>query len=1245
MVVVKPGDIIADRFRIEHLAGSGGMGTVYRAAEIQGAPIAIKVLSASKSEDEARFAREARVLSTLDHPGIVRYVAHGCTGDGMTYLAMEWLDGEDLASRLLRGRLRFDEGVELVRRAAEALGTAHERGIVHRDVKPSNLFLVDGDPERVKLLDFGIARVAATLAVTTPGAIVGTLAYMAPEQARGERDAGARVDVFALGCVLFECLTGRPVFEGTHPMAVLAKILMQDAPRLRELLVDVPPALDDLVARMLSKQAAERPRNGAAVAAELATVTTGGGTSRPTPVLPSASLTTSEQRLVSVILTGSELTSENESVTATLTPEQALAPMDHLQAIVAPYAPRLEWMLDGSVIATLTGRGAATDQVAQAARCALVIRGALGSAPIVVATGRGVLDARLPVGEAIDRAVALLRPARGESIGQPIRLDNITAGLLDERFEVTVVGNEHHLHSERLVEAETPRTFMGKPTLCVGREREIATLEAILAECVSEPVACAVLVTGPPGIGKSRVRYEFLQGVHRRHEPVEVWLARCDPMGVSVPFGLAAKVLRVAAGLLDGEPLEVRRSKLEARVARAVDEREAPRVTRFLGEMMGTPFPDDTSPVLRAARGDRRFMEDEMLRAWADFLGSECAEHATLIVLEDFHWADAASVLALSTALRDLTDHPVMVLALARPEVREVFPKLWVDRRVQEIGLGELSRRASERLVRQVLAGDIGAAVVDRIVSVAGGNAFYLEELTRAAAEGSGPELPQTVLAMVQARLETLGLEERRVLRAASVLGEVFWANAVEAMLGPVQPGEIRGRLDALAMREIVSRRARSRFANEVEYVFRHATVREAAYAMLMDQDRVLGHRLAAEWLERASGGDLLVLAQSAQHVEHAAEDLIRLGDDDAAANAFAKASVLRTGTRHFEAAVAAILRALELADLSRHEAAELVGWLGALSSSVTVLRLAQGLPHLVDRLLGRIDAAGSVEERAQARVALARALGATNVFSQAYALLDDALAAAAAHPDVQRQVFVADMEIGSRQGDFLRSLRAARALDSLGAPEDPGALSIMAVTCATGGERERALELMARAEALSDPSDEVAAAVRHKVLGLIELYTGNLATGARVAAEAAEMARALGLRYDVAASLHNVGSARYFLGEFVAARAALSESLDLAEASGLERVVALDRAYLACLDGIDGAPEAQVHLERFIANSETSGYMADVIEGSMLLASLLIHRGNRVESRSQFEQVLTLAKRLGDVMFEAEAVKALRDL
>src|SRR5580658_1298126 len=239
---------------VERLAASGGMGRVFRARDAETHEVvALKVLDAhsgegSRSRALERFAREARLLAQIRHPGVVRFVAFGTTSHGEPYLAMEWLDGETLAARLGRGPLSIDEALVLARRLASALASAHAVGVVHRDVKPSNVLLVDGDLEQAKIIDFGIARFAPLATdVTRPGGVLGTPGYMAPEQARALREIDARADVYALGCVLFRALTGRLPFEGDDALSVLAKILLERTPRLRDVMPGVPPALDDLV--------------------------------------------------------------------------------------------------------------------------------------------------------------------------------------------------------------------------------------------------------------------------------------------------------------------------------------------------------------------------------------------------------------------------------------------------------------------------------------------------------------------------------------------------------------------------------------------------------------------------------------------------------------------------------------------------------------------------------------------------------------------------------------------------------------------------------------------------------------------------------------------------------------------------------------------------------------------------------------------------------------------------------------
>src|SRR5262245_16457075 len=201
---MEPGDVLRGRFEIEHRVTAGGMAQIFRARDRASQdPVAVKVMLDGQSQQALRFMREAALLSDLRHPGIVQYVADGTTEAGEPYLVMEWLEGEDLSHRLERGgALDIHDALTLISQVAGALAVAHERGIIHRDIKPSNLFLLGGHIDRVKVLDFGIARLTGATALTRVDTMIGTPAYMAPEQARSERAVDARVDVFALGCVL-----------------------------------------------------------------------------------------------------------------------------------------------------------------------------------------------------------------------------------------------------------------------------------------------------------------------------------------------------------------------------------------------------------------------------------------------------------------------------------------------------------------------------------------------------------------------------------------------------------------------------------------------------------------------------------------------------------------------------------------------------------------------------------------------------------------------------------------------------------------------------------------------------------------------------------------------------------------------------------------------------------------------------------------------------------------------------------
>ena len=877
--MIRAGAVIAGQFEVLELADAGGMGAVYRALDRHsGATVAVKMLLAEGGGEDPRFAHEAAVLAEMRHSAVVRYVAHGKTDAGEQYLAMEWLDGEDLGQRLVRAALTVAESVNLVRHAAAGLAALHDRGIVHRDLKPTNLFLPDLHLDRVKLLDFGLAhRMASGRQITRTGTAIGTPGYMAPEQARGERDVDQRADVFSLGCVLFECLIGKPAFVADHPMGILAKILFEEAPRLRDSRPEIPAALDDLVARMLDKDRARRPADGHAVVAEIDALGPLDDTQpAPAGAAPEA-IGLHEQRLVGMVL-AARLQSQVSSAAidaaflassdaATLLVEVDLPSLEGLRAAAEPFGARIEMLADASIIAMLSGAGTATDLAARAARCALALRAVVPHVPMALATGRAEVSSRLPVGEVIDRGVRLLRAhtasfdADDPRARRGVRLDQLSAGLLDTRFEVTGDARGLEREGER-ARPDGVRRLLGKPSPCVGRERELRLLGEVFEQCVAEPVALAVLVTAPPGGGKSRLLHEWLAGIEAREGAPEVWVARGDSMRAGSPFSVAAQILQSAARLRDGEPAAVRRQKLRARLSRHLAPAGVALAAEFLGEICGAPLAAEDSARVRAAREDALVMGEQIRSAWESWLDAETQAGPVLLVIEDLHWGDLPSVKLLDAALRRLGERPLLVVAFARPEVWDAFPRLWADRATQEVRLGPLTRKAGARLVQEMLGAAVDPAVEARILDRAAGNAFFLEELIRAVAEGKGDSLPGTVLAMAQARLEGMEPRYRQVLRAASIFGRTFWRGGVLALLGAAsRPHDLGSDLHDLILRELIEPQP-SKFPGETEYVFRHALGREAAYAMLTDVDRALGHRLAAEWLEARGEGDALVLAE-----------------------------------------------------------------------------------------------------------------------------------------------------------------------------------------------------------------------------------------------------------------------------------------------------------------------------------------------------------------------------------------------
>jgi serine/threonine protein kinase len=277
------GRTLDEKYRLDERLGTGGMGTVYRATHLLiDRPVAIKVLSPRYVEDEAaqtRFRREARAAGRLQHTNAVTVTDFGTTSDGLVYLVMELLEGRTLRELLARDApLDTARAVSIMLQISAAVGAAHDAGIIHRDLKPANIFIVQrkDTPPFVKVLDFGIAKLAAEAfddgddpqTITQVGAMIGTPRYMSPEQGEGMKLTPAS-DVYSLGIILYEMLTGTTPFTGTSPIAIAIKHASTPPRSPREFVATIPPAIEEVVLHALEKRPEDRPADANAFRSEL----------------------------------------------------------------------------------------------------------------------------------------------------------------------------------------------------------------------------------------------------------------------------------------------------------------------------------------------------------------------------------------------------------------------------------------------------------------------------------------------------------------------------------------------------------------------------------------------------------------------------------------------------------------------------------------------------------------------------------------------------------------------------------------------------------------------------------------------------------------------------------------------------------------------------------------------------------------------------------------------------------------
>lgn len=1118
-----PGTWLDGHLRLDAPIGTGGHGEVWAAwSERLGREVAVKILldqHGASRQQIARFEREARLLADLDDPHVVALFESGHTATGTPYWVMERLRGEDLGARLKRAPLPLPEAQTLavIAQTCSALSRAHEVGIVHRDVKPANVFLV-AEPSaaiHVKLLDFGVAKREGVepLELTHTGVFIGTPFYMSPEQLVDPRTVDHRTDLWAVGVVAYVCLTGQLPFQANNLAALSVAIHAGEVTAPTRIRSELPGAVDAWMRRALAREREDRFASATelAEAFEHAIFQPRPDSERAPPTtrfVPRPSWS-GERRMECLLVLPSV------ALASTVTGDLGDA-LGRVERIVRAADARLEILPTGERIVTVPNAVTADEAAARVVRCGLALVRAAG-------VGGVVLSARAAADR--DRRALLDRAGPLLAGGDALRLDDTAAALVRDRFDVAREGEGWVVRRARPATSEQA-VLLGGPTPFLGRERELSQIESAYAASVDEPAAHVVVVSGAPGVGKSRLTREVV----RRLQVGRAWSGRADAGDADAAFSLLRALLRDAAGLGDGAAS----AEDEERFAHFVSTRttRAGVVEGLAAVAFGRAF--ETG---RGATPTR----DQIIAAWLELVGAECAREPVFLVLDDVHWADRVSLDLVDLALQRHREQALFVLASARPEIHERFPDLFRRRARSELALGGISKKSASRLVQAVLGKMVPADVATRIAERADGNPFMLEELIRASVGLVEGDTPASVLATVEARITRQPPEQRRALRAAAVLGPLFTVEGVGALLGDV-PAVVHAALRDLDLAELVAREEGS----AAVFRFRHALVRDAAYAMVPEAERREAHRRAALWLE---GRD----ADPSELAEH----FFLAGDAEAAAREHARAAKRLVRVGDFENA---------------------------------------------DRQASRALALGTITGEARAEVLVVRAEceSAKGRFAQSDALAKEALADAPPGAAVRAQAQRVLAVLAWRQSRPEDLDRLVDEIVASPAPREPGdpldafvrACSTLGQLAGLRGDRARARDVLFHAIEHDVPGLEASPltqAHRCEIFSHLARFDEKLESAADWKSKAAVWFRAAGELHRVAVVLESLGCAYWLMGLAVEAHDALSEAVEQALALGadtLEITARQNRAVaLALLGRLEEAEAEQAWaLERLVA-------------------------------------------------------------
>jgi serine/threonine protein kinase/tetratricopeptide (TPR) repeat protein len=877
------------QYTVLEALGAGAMGRIYKARDERlGRYVALKFLPAHLGAEPSarrRLLLEARAAAALDHSNICTIHEIGATEDGQQFIAMTLYDGETLQARLTRGALALADVVAIGLQIANGLAKAHEHGVIHRDVKPSNIMLLaDGT---VKILDFGIARIEDVPAAAQDGMALGTVAYMSPEQARGDA-VDARTDIWSFGVVLYEMLAGVRPFRGDSTQELRQRVLTSDLRGIDRVCPGLPAAVNALLARALARNVAERYASMAQMADDLAALVPANHRhpARRAGEIPGAdavddgTLSTSGERRRAAVLVST--LSDYVSLIEQLTPpklEELAAGLRGIAADVAQHHGGLVNRVSGEEIVCVFGIPVAhEDDDLRAVRAALELHSRVqelsgrnaGDLRDELRLQSGVHSGRLVArrlaespgrydvkGPAAQVAARLASLARRDTILVSPECQRLIAPFMEtapyESFVLhadTASTTVYRVVGESGLQTRLEAAEREGLTPYTGRRAELASLESLFAQARVGRGQIAFVV-GEAGVGKSRLLHELRTRVIDTGTPVLP--ARCRSYGGVSPYLPFIEILKAGLGLQE----EARPFNLEEVAARirAID----PALDRFVPLYLHIlAIPAEAYPLPRHFRGDH--LQSAVPEALASILSRLYAGGPRVFLLEDWHWSDAGSRETLRRLSEIIASHALLIVVTTRPDERSLIE---VSANETRLDLPPLDFENSLVIMTRVMhVQHVSDELARRLFERTGGNPFFLEEMCRAlveqgsvaARDGEGLavigklQLPDTVQAVIRTRLDSLDRQALELLRVASVIGRDFNVELLVEVMG-AEADPMR------AIERLVTAGLIQGAVFEGSYRFKHALTQEVTYDSLLEHQRRGLHELVGYAMERTHAG------------------------------------------------------------------------------------------------------------------------------------------------------------------------------------------------------------------------------------------------------------------------------------------------------------------------------------------------------------------------------------------------------